>query len=85
MWCNTLPEDNCLKGFIRPELRKVSGRQGLPSYYRINGAIYLIRGTDAIEDLYGEKSFAYIMDRDRSIDIDNLIDFRIAEIIMANV
>lgn len=83
LWCNTLPEDNCLEGFIRPEITAISGRQGLPTYYRINGAIYLTKVSDCVgEDLYNEHTYAYIMPRERSIDIDTLFDFKVAEVLL---
>jgi N-acylneuraminate cytidylyltransferase len=41
LWCNTLPPDASLVGFIRPELKKVRS-QDLPIFYRINGAIYIV-------------------------------------------
>lgn len=83
LWSNVLPENNCLEGFISPEVESVSGRQGLPTYYRINGAIYLTRVNDSIgEDLYNASGFAYVMPRDKSIDIDTELDFRMAEFLI---
>lgn len=52
-------------------------RQSLPLTYELNGAIYLLN----IKTLYSEKNLtpdktiAYEMSRERSIDIDNLLDF----------
>jgi len=52
-------------------------RQSLPLTYELNGAIYLLN----IKTLYSEKNLtpdktiAYEMSRERSIDIDNLVDF----------
>lgn len=78
LWCNTLPMDNNLSGFI--DLKALSRRQDLPCYYRINGAIYLTKVDDNIgENLYDSNGFAYIMPKERSIDIDSDLDFRIAE------
>ena len=80
--CNKLPKDNSLNGFINVD--KVGRRQDMKTFYRINGAIY-IQKTEALmkrETLYGEKSYAYIMDKLHSIDIDDQIDFLIAETIM---
>lgn len=80
--CNNLPEDNSLNGFI--DVDKVGRRQDMKTFYRINGAIY-IQKTSALmnrETPYGEKSYAYIMDKSHSIDIDDKMDFLIAETIM---
>lgn len=85
LWSNTLPEDGNMKGFIREEVRKCSGRQQLEKYYRLNGALYICR-INSYEDLsfrlYDEKCFAYVMPQERSIDIDTESDFLFAECIM---
>lgn len=82
---NVLPEDNCLDGFIRLEVKGVSGRQGLPAYCIINGAIYLSKVSDSIgDDLYNRNRFAYIMPHELSIDIDTEFDFKMAENLLNN-
>jgi len=80
LWYNTLPENKSLNGFLRQEVL-TKNRQQLPTYYRINGAVYVVR-TDHIlrsQNIYDCNSFAYIMPRENSIDIDTLLDFSIAE------
>ncbi|AHF07800.1 cytidylyltransferase domain-containing protein [Desulfitobacterium metallireducens] len=42
LWYNTLPENKSLNGFLRKEIL-TKPRQELPTYYRINGAIYAIK------------------------------------------
>lgn len=85
LWSNVLPENGCLDGFIRPEVKESSGRQSLPTYYRINGAIYLTKiGEELGANLYSESGYAYVMDQARSIDIDTELDFRIAEFLIQN-
>lgn len=82
LWSNTLPEDGCLKGFIREEVN--GPRQRLSVYYRINGAIYILK-TDflmAKGNLYGEHSYAYVMPKERSVDIDHELDFAMAGFLM---
>ena len=83
LWSNTLPEDGSMDDFIREEV-KSKRSQDLPSYYRLNGAIYMAE----IEGLRKEKTFflkrkthAYIMKRENSIDIDEPLDFKIAELL----
>lgn len=80
LWSNTLPEDGSLAGFIRPETVGLA-RQALPEYYRINGAMYFIKKAclDKIEKLYENKCFAYVMPAERSVDIDTITDFYLAE------
>lgn len=82
LWSNTLPEDGCLDGFIRPELN--GPRQKLSEYYRINGAIYIIKVQFLLEcgNLYGKHGYAYIMPKERSIDIDDEMDFAMAEFLI---
>jgi len=85
LWSNTLPEDGCMKNFIRQEIVN-KNRQELAVFYRLNGAIYLAY-CDYIKEqksFFGEKTFAYIMPKERSIDIDNEIDFKLAEILIKN-
>ena len=84
LWCNTLPEDHCMEGFLSKAA--LMSRQALPTYYRINGAVYLSRvpaflaaGTLS----YGADCYALVMPRDRSIDIDSRLDFQIAEAILS--
>lgn len=80
--CNNLPEDNSLNGFI--DCEKVGRRQDMSTFYRINGAIYIQKMELLISggSLYGEKSFAYVMDKYHSVDIDDEMDFFVAETIM---
>lgn len=83
LWSNVLTENRCLDGFIRPEVKESSGRQSLPTYYRINGAIYLTKITDELgANLYSNSGYAYIMPRDKSIDIDTELDFKMAEFLL---
>lgn len=81
--CNTLQADNSLEGFLRPEIRS-RRRQDLPQYYRVNGAIYMCRVSNSnIQfELYGKGSYAYIMNQEKSVDIDTEYDFFLAEQMM---
>jgi len=86
LWSNTLPEDGCMNGFIRPETN--GPRQRLKQYYRINGAVYIM----SVEHLYAQgkliydqDSYAYVMPRLRSIDIDESIDFIIGEALLKSL
>ena len=82
LWSNTLPEDGCLEGFIR--IKGDVPRQGLPQYYRVNGAIYMANVKLILEEgnLYGKNGYAYIMDKKYSMDIDDELDFVMAEFLM---
>jgi len=54
-------------------------RQELDKYYVLNGAIFLVK-TKLIRqgDWYGKNSFAYVMPKNRSIDIDSIDDIKLA-------
>lgn len=82
VWSNVLPEDGSLKGFLKPEADV--RRQELPTYYRFNGAIYIVDVKHLLNvgDLYDEKSYAYVMDKRISVDIDTAYDFAMAEFMM---
>jgi len=82
---NALPEDGCMKDFIRKEIMN-KNRQELPVFYRLNGAIYLAycKYLQRQKSFFGKNAFAYIMPKSRSIDIDDEIDFKLAEILIKN-
>lgn len=78
--CNQLDDNRSMKNFIKKEIFTFP-RQSLPKYYRINGAIYLLK-VDVLKKyntLYDSEVYAYIMTQERSIDIDSLLDFKMAE------
>lgn len=83
-WCFTLDETRSMKEFAASPYKN-SRRQELEKHYRENGAIYIVK-TDCISnpafDFYTERCVAYVMDRNKSIDIDTLQDFVVAETIM---
>lgn len=81
---NTLPSDGSLDNFIPAEAR---GRrsQDLPTYYRLNGAIYFVKRAALLKyrafDPPG--SFALIMEISASVDIDSITDLNVAESFLA--
>lgn len=83
--CNTIPDDGNLNGFYDST---ISGRrQDAKKYYRINGAIYIqtVEALMSRKNVYSEKSYAYIMDRRNSMDIDDETDFILAETIAKRI
>ena len=62
-------------------------RQDLRSFYATNGSIYLNRSMDLFRDFefMPDGALPYVMPFHRSIDIDNMVDFRLAEMIMQNL
>jgi CMP-N,N'-diacetyllegionaminic acid synthase len=83
LWVNTLPTDNSLVGFLK-EAAENKPRQLLEKYYRINGALYIVNVDYLMQgnDIYGDKCFAYIMPKLRSIDIDDEYDFLLTETLL---
>lgn len=86
LWTDVLPKDGNMKGFVAKKYREVP-RQQMPVYYRVNGAIYLMK-TEMLTDilnLYDQNCYAYVMDKNHSIDIDDEYDFRLAEYMKGNL
>ena len=83
---NTLGEDNSLSDFLKSEIVSLP-RQKFAKFYRLNGAIYIVKANYLLEGkpLYKENSFAYIMEKNKSIDIDTEYDFFIAEFLFNKI
>jgi len=84
LWCNILPESLSMENFISEDI-KHKRSQDLPKFYRLNGAIYICKTKKFIEEdtfFLQENVYAYIMDKKSSIDIDEELDFKLAEIIL---
>lgn len=81
---NVLPADHCLANFL-PAEPPTTRRQDLPELYRVNGALYLVRTAHLLAggELYGPRGYALIMPTSRSIDIDDELDFAVAEALLA--
>ncbi|MBF0231436.1 MAG: acylneuraminate cytidylyltransferase family protein [Desulfamplus sp.] len=83
LWCNTLDDNLRMNNFLRPEFNKRS--QDLPTYYRLNGAIYLIdiKLLRQYKSLFPQtKSYAYIMTQESSCDVDTHIDYLLAGLLV---
>lgn len=79
LWSVTLDADNKIGQFLEKGAEK-QNRQNLPIFYRINGAVYVAH-VDYLKQnkgFFGKSTYAYIMPPERSVDIDNEYDFRIA-------
>ena len=84
LWSNTLPPNLSLDHFISPEIKHLRS-QDLPTYYRINGAVYICKTEKFMKEktlFLNDNIYAYKMSREYSIDIDSSIDFIVAEAIM---
>ena len=85
LWSNTLPQDGKMNNFLRDEvLNKRS--QDLEKYYRLNGSIYICKTEKLLKNkgfFLKDNIFAYTMDRESSVDIDEEIDFRIVKALLS--
>ncbi|MDF2801705.1 MAG: N-acylneuraminate cytidylyltransferase [Anaerocolumna sp.] len=80
-WAVELIDNQCLDGvFISVPCR----RQEEKITYRLNGAIYLIDIVYYLkyQDFYKKDCYAYIMEKNKSIDIDDIYDFKYAEVLI---
>lgn len=83
LWTNVLPKNLSMSNFIKKEyINKRS--QDLPKYYRINGALFIakIEYLNRMNGFFGNKTKAYIMPRNRSVDIDTETDFEVCKIML---
>ena len=77
---NSLKKNGNMKNFAI-KIQENAASNNSKNYYRINGAIYIL----SIETFMKEKKFldeetkAFLMEREKSVDIDCQIDFEIAE------
>lgn len=81
-WCFKYEGDK-FKPLFGDECLKMR-RQELPDVYRPNGAIYIttIKNLYKNNGFYCDKIVPYIMPPERSIDIDEEIDFKLAELLI---
>tara|TARA_A100001015_G_scaffold307154_1_gene402597 strand:- start:3975 stop:4664 length:690 start_codon:yes stop_codon:yes gene_type:complete len=84
-WSGKIKRGNSLRNFIKPQFCK--NRQELPETYHVDGSVFFGKWNV----FYNKKNFwkintkAYIMPQKRSVDIDNIIDFRLAEILKKRI
>lgn len=84
LWMNTLPQDLSMANFIPEPIRR-KNRQELPTHYQLNGAIFAARW-DFIKQKkswYGEKSYAFIMSKEHSVDVDDMLDLEFARFLIS--
>lgn len=86
LWSSQLDESLSMEFFLDEKITNKRS-QDLPTFYRLNGAIYICD----VNKLLKEKTFfvkkniyAYQMNKETSIDIDTEIDFKLAEILFDN-
>lgn len=83
LWSNTLPADGNMSSFITKDALKRS--QDLKTFYRLNGAIYCYKTDYFIANQggsYADGVYACIMKKEKSVDIDDITDFKFAEFLI---
>lgn len=62
----------------------VERRQELPTVYMLNGAIYLVKRSILLEKrtFYTDRTYAYLMSPEQSLDIDSKWDLYLAELVL---
>jgi len=84
LWSNTLDISLSMQGFLKDDILNKRSQE-LETYYRLNGAIYISQTEKLLQEesfFLKENIYAFIMNRKKSIDIDEEIDFKIAEVLM---
>ncbi len=83
-WYKTIDDAGYMHDFMDYDRIKLSRRQDFPPVYNTNGAIYIAKTEvlKQIKDFELGRPLAYIMDRISSIDIDEEMDFLVAELMM---
>lgn len=80
-WMFSLEADGALVPVIRDK-KQFSRRQELPKTYCLNGAIYVVGVECFLENakFVFEDSKSYLMDFESSVDIDSLMDLKLAQL-----
>lgn len=87
LWANTLPKDGNMGSFIREEV-KGKRSQDLPIFFQLNGAIYIVNSTEFKQSksfIQANNSYAYIMSKKDSVDIDTDLDFEFVSLLINKV
>lgn len=87
LWCNKLPDDENMENFLPNEILNKRS-QDLDKFYRLNGAIYICETNKLLQEetFFLKKNIhAYIMPKLNSVDIDDELDFKIAEALFQRI
>lgn len=83
-WCVKASEDLSLTELAASPYWEMR-RQDLPKHYRVNGAIYIVNAKKMMDPNYAymsDKCYGYIMEQEKSVDIDTITDFCAVEAIL---
>ncbi len=82
-WMKKINDEGHLEPVIS-EKKHYSRRQDLPDTYQLNGAIYIAQVEVFLKykSFFTDKIVPYIMPRKRSIDIDDIIDWKLIQLLL---
>ena len=82
-WTKIINQDGLLEEFVS-RVTSHPDRQSLPKVYAVNGAIYLVRTSQLLETrkMLPVSPLPWIMSKERSVDVDDWIDFTLAECLL---
>lgn len=83
-WMYRMDEQMRLQPILKIAKEESYQRQKLPKVYQLNGAVYVssVAFLQAKKDFVGGETKGYIMSREHSYDIDTMLDFEVAEVLM---
>jgi len=82
VWSKKIDDNGVLREYF-PDSAGLKNRQGIPISFMPNGAIFVLKRSLLNQGTYySDRTFPYVMPRERSIDIDSLMDFEFAEFLM---
>ena len=83
-WMKALTNEGFVEGFLENR-EKYDRRQDVPIVYRLNGAIYVCKTPILLKNrnFCPGNTLGYIMPEERSVDIDSIIDFKLAELMIS--
>lgn len=86
IWAKKIDENGLIQNYFEFD-SSLKNRQEIDKAYMPNGAIYIFKYNILKEKhtYYTENTYPYLMPAERSIDIDTLLDFKIAEFLMKEV
>ena len=82
-WCFSRNENKSITPIVVLD-KQFSRRQDMPTAYSLNGAIYIVGTEKFINDpkfIY-DNTLSYVMNKKSSIDVDDIIDFKLAELLL---
>jgi CMP-N,N'-diacetyllegionaminic acid synthase len=85
LWMKQIEADGRLTAYV-PDWQHATRRQDLPKVYALNGALFLAQRNLLVEQntVYSSRTFAYVMPKERSLDIDTPWDLHVAELLLTH-